>query len=89
MESLHLSFSRVIDAGIFNGIRIDSSFMLSHLFYADDAGYLSTLEKVIFLEWEFHHLVCMKLLHPKAVLNSMEAIRRDFFNGIPDGERKI
>ncbi|GJW31107.1 RNA-directed DNA polymerase, eukaryota [Tanacetum coccineum] len=26
---------------------------------------------------------------PKAVLNSMEAIRRDFFNGIPDGERKI
>ncbi|GJV76731.1 hypothetical protein Tco_1508315 [Tanacetum coccineum] len=26
---------------------------------------------------------------PKAVLNSMEAIRRDFFNEIPDGERKI
>ncbi|GJW92885.1 RNA-directed DNA polymerase, eukaryota [Tanacetum coccineum] len=37
MESLHLSFSRVIDAGIFTGIRIDSTTMISHLFYTDDA----------------------------------------------------
>ncbi|GJW44869.1 RNA-directed DNA polymerase, eukaryota [Tanacetum coccineum] len=40
MESLHLSFSRVIDAGIFTGVRIDSSTMISHLFYADDAVFI-------------------------------------------------
>nr|GFC92033.1 RNA-directed DNA polymerase, eukaryota [Tanacetum cinerariifolium] len=40
MESLHLSFSRAIEAGIFTGIKIDSSFTLSHLFYADDAVFI-------------------------------------------------
>nr|GEX18614.1 RNA-directed DNA polymerase, eukaryota [Tanacetum cinerariifolium] len=40
MESLHLSFSRVIDAGIFTGVRIDPSIMISHLFYADDAVFI-------------------------------------------------
>nr|GEW25036.1 RNA-directed DNA polymerase, eukaryota [Tanacetum cinerariifolium] len=42
MESLHLSFSRVIDAGIFTGVRIDSSLMISHLFYADDAVFIAS-----------------------------------------------
>nr|GEV80857.1 RNA-directed DNA polymerase, eukaryota [Tanacetum cinerariifolium] len=37
MESLHLSFSRVVEAGIFKGIRLISSLSLSHLFYADDS----------------------------------------------------
>ncbi|GKF19672.1 RNA-directed DNA polymerase, eukaryota, partial [Tanacetum coccineum] len=37
MESLHLSLSRAIEAGIFSGLRIDSSTLISHLFYADDA----------------------------------------------------
>ncbi|GJX70961.1 RNA-directed DNA polymerase, eukaryota [Tanacetum coccineum] len=37
MESLHLSFSRVVDAGMFKGIRLSNSLSLSHLFYADDA----------------------------------------------------
>ncbi|GJS49475.1 RNA-directed DNA polymerase, eukaryota [Tanacetum coccineum] len=40
MESLHLSFSRVVDAGIFKGIKIDNSTMISHLFYADDAVFV-------------------------------------------------
>ncbi|GJZ08952.1 RNA-directed DNA polymerase, eukaryota [Tanacetum coccineum] len=40
MESLHLSFSRVVDAGIFTGIKIDSSLTISHLFYADDAVFI-------------------------------------------------
>ncbi|GKD93012.1 RNA-directed DNA polymerase, eukaryota [Tanacetum coccineum] len=187
MESLHLSFSRVIDAGIFNGIRIDSSLMLSHLFYADDAVFIGEWSQGN-LKGIIHILRCFSLLSglsinlrkshllgvgipsscvheaatsigcsvmqapfkylgvmvggnmslvkawddtinklkvrlsrwklktlsiggrltllksvlgstpiynmslykvPKAVLNSMEAIRRDFFNGIPDGERKI
>nr|GEW34835.1 RNA-directed DNA polymerase, eukaryota [Tanacetum cinerariifolium] len=40
MESLHLSFSRVVDAGLFKGIRIGSSLMISHLFYVDDAVFI-------------------------------------------------
>nr|GFA33356.1 RNA-directed DNA polymerase, eukaryota [Tanacetum cinerariifolium] len=40
IESLHLSFSRVIDAGIFTGVRIDHSIMISHLFYTDDVVFI-------------------------------------------------
>ncbi|GJU81649.1 RNA-directed DNA polymerase, eukaryota [Tanacetum coccineum] len=40
MESLHLSFSRAVDEGIFTGIKIDSSLNISHLFYADDAVFI-------------------------------------------------
>ncbi|GJV72620.1 RNA-directed DNA polymerase, eukaryota [Tanacetum coccineum] len=37
MKSLHLSFCRVVQAGMFKGIRLNSSISVSHLFYADDA----------------------------------------------------
>nr|GEW44185.1 hypothetical protein [Tanacetum cinerariifolium] len=155
MESLHLSFSRVINAGIFTGVRIDPSIMISHLFYTDDAVFI-----VIFLVWGSHLvneaadlLGCsvmktpfkylgitvggstslvkswdetinklklrlsnwkLKTLSiggrftlikfvlgstpiynmslykvPKTVLNVMESIRRNFFNGIQDGDKKI
>nr|GEZ45835.1 RNA-directed DNA polymerase, eukaryota, reverse transcriptase zinc-binding domain protein [Tanacetum cinerariifolium] len=40
MESLHLSFSRAVEAGIFTGIKIYSSLTLSHLFYVDDAMFI-------------------------------------------------
>ncbi|GJZ58056.1 RNA-directed DNA polymerase, eukaryota [Tanacetum coccineum] len=40
MESLHISFQRVVDAGIFKGIAIGSSLVLSHMFYADDAVFM-------------------------------------------------
>ncbi|GJW56219.1 RNA-directed DNA polymerase, eukaryota [Tanacetum coccineum] len=40
MESLHLSFSRVFDAGIFKGLKINNSTTVSHLFYADDAVFV-------------------------------------------------
>nr|GFB69578.1 RNA-directed DNA polymerase, eukaryota [Tanacetum cinerariifolium] len=40
MESLHLSFSRAVEAGIFTGFRVDHSITLSHLFYADDAVFI-------------------------------------------------
>nr|GEZ35079.1 RNA-directed DNA polymerase, eukaryota [Tanacetum cinerariifolium] len=40
MESLHMSFSRVVDVRIFTGIKIDSSLTISHLFYADDAVFI-------------------------------------------------
>ncbi|GJV46621.1 RNA-directed DNA polymerase, eukaryota, reverse transcriptase zinc-binding domain protein [Tanacetum coccineum] len=37
MESLHVSFQRVVDAGMFKCITLGSSLHLSHMFYADDA----------------------------------------------------
>ncbi|GJX95923.1 RNA-directed DNA polymerase, eukaryota [Tanacetum coccineum] len=40
MESLHLSISRAITDGFFNGLHINASMSLSHLFYADDAVFL-------------------------------------------------
>nr|GEX01537.1 RNA-directed DNA polymerase, eukaryota [Tanacetum cinerariifolium] len=40
MESHHLSVSRAIEAGIFKGIKIDSTLNLSYLFYADDAVFI-------------------------------------------------
>nr|GFC62860.1 RNA-directed DNA polymerase, eukaryota [Tanacetum cinerariifolium] len=40
MESLHLSFSRVINAGIFIGVRVDPSIMISQLFYAYDVVFI-------------------------------------------------
>ncbi|GJX54549.1 RNA-directed DNA polymerase, eukaryota, reverse transcriptase zinc-binding domain protein [Tanacetum coccineum] len=40
MESLHISFQRVVDAGLFKGIKLGSSLQMSHLFYADDAIFM-------------------------------------------------
>nr|GEW71570.1 RNA-directed DNA polymerase, eukaryota [Tanacetum cinerariifolium] len=61
IESLHLSFSRVIDAGNFTSVWIDSSLMISHLFYADDAVFIG--------EWShdnlkgiMHMLRCFSLM---------------------------
>ncbi|GKC20760.1 RNA-directed DNA polymerase, eukaryota [Tanacetum coccineum] len=40
MESLHISFQRVVDAGMFKGITLSSSLQLSHMFYADDVVFV-------------------------------------------------
>nr|GFA54722.1 RNA-directed DNA polymerase, eukaryota, reverse transcriptase zinc-binding domain protein [Tanacetum cinerariifolium] len=40
MESLHLSFQRVVDASIFEGIKLSLSLSISHMFYADDAAFV-------------------------------------------------
>ncbi|GKC95436.1 RNA-directed DNA polymerase, eukaryota [Tanacetum coccineum] len=40
MESLHLSFSRVVDQGFFKGIQLPGQLSISHLFYADDAMFI-------------------------------------------------
>ncbi|GKD64091.1 RNA-directed DNA polymerase, eukaryota, reverse transcriptase zinc-binding domain protein [Tanacetum coccineum] len=48
MERLHRSFSRVIEAGLFKGISINNSLLISHLFYADDA--------VFVVEWNISNI---------------------------------
>ncbi|GKE96364.1 RNA-directed DNA polymerase, eukaryota, partial [Tanacetum coccineum] len=40
MESLYISFQRVVDTGMFSGIAMGTSWQLSHLFYADDAVFM-------------------------------------------------
>nr|GEX99612.1 RNA-directed DNA polymerase, eukaryota [Tanacetum cinerariifolium] len=40
MESLHLSFQKVEEAGLFKGMKIGPSISLSHMFYADDAVFV-------------------------------------------------
>nr|GEW06130.1 RNA-directed DNA polymerase, eukaryota, nucleotide-binding alpha-beta plait domain protein [Tanacetum cinerariifolium] len=40
MKSLHMSFSRVVDAGLFKGVRLQGSLFISHLFYVNDALFL-------------------------------------------------
>ncbi|GJS62333.1 RNA-directed DNA polymerase, eukaryota [Tanacetum coccineum] len=40
MESLHISFQRVIDEGLFTGINLNTTVNLSHLFYADDVIFI-------------------------------------------------
>nr|GEZ21415.1 RNA-directed DNA polymerase, eukaryota, reverse transcriptase zinc-binding domain protein [Tanacetum cinerariifolium] len=40
MESLHISFQRVVDVGLFKGIELAPSLNLSHMFYAHDAIFM-------------------------------------------------
>ncbi|GKD04882.1 RNA-directed DNA polymerase, eukaryota, reverse transcriptase zinc-binding domain protein, partial [Tanacetum coccineum] len=40
VESLHLSFQKVVDAGLFTGVSLNSSVHISHLLYADDVVFL-------------------------------------------------
>nr|GEV20640.1 RNA-directed DNA polymerase, eukaryota [Tanacetum cinerariifolium] len=63
MESLHVSFNNVVNDGLYNGIHIDDSLSLSHLFYVDDVIFvgkwnLSTIVNV--LEW-FHLALGLKI----------------------------
>ncbi|GJZ13713.1 RNA-directed DNA polymerase, eukaryota, partial [Tanacetum coccineum] len=44
MESLHISFNNILNFGLYKGIRIDESLMLSHLFYADDAVFIEEVD---------------------------------------------
>nr|GEX06310.1 RNA-directed DNA polymerase, eukaryota [Tanacetum cinerariifolium] len=40
METLHLTFKRVLNAGLYKGISLSDSFTISHLFYADDVVFI-------------------------------------------------
>nr|GEU33284.1 hypothetical protein [Tanacetum cinerariifolium] len=64
MESLHLSFTRIIDAGMFTGVMIDSSVMISHLFYADDTVFIG--------EWSQKNFKgIMYMLHCFSILSGL------------------
>nr|GEW06321.1 RNA-directed DNA polymerase, eukaryota [Tanacetum cinerariifolium] len=99
MESLHLSVSRAVEAGIFSGGNMSkikawdkiigklksrlSKWKLKTL----SIGGRLTLLKSVLGATPIYSISLYKV--PKFVLNSMESIRRNFFNGIQDGDRKI
>nr|GEV35383.1 RNA-directed DNA polymerase, eukaryota [Tanacetum cinerariifolium] len=63
VESLHLSFQRIVDAGRFYGIKISGGLLnLSHMFYADDAVLLANDVKVILLRLFMSSNVFIRLL---------------------------
>ncbi|GKB46311.1 RNA-directed DNA polymerase, eukaryota [Tanacetum coccineum] len=45
MESLHLSFKNVVNAGLYKGLPIDGSLILSYLFYANDVVFVGKWDK--------------------------------------------
>ncbi|GJY46578.1 RNA-directed DNA polymerase, eukaryota [Tanacetum coccineum] len=60
MESLHISFQRAVNAGMFKGIVLDSSMQLSHIFYADDAVFVgqwsnSNIDTIVHVLKCFHY----------------------------------
>ncbi|GKE33508.1 RNA-directed DNA polymerase, eukaryota, reverse transcriptase zinc-binding domain protein [Tanacetum coccineum] len=73
MESLHISFQRVVDAGLFTGIMLDNSLSVSHLFYADDAIFMGqwnqanidTITRVLNV---FHHASGLRINMNKSKL---------------------
>ncbi|GJU77534.1 hypothetical protein Tco_1274604 [Tanacetum coccineum] len=72
MESLHISFQRVVDAGMFHGIDVGGLVNLSHMFYADDAVFIG--------EWSESNIT--SLIHVldcfHKVVNSNSGILRQF-----------
>ncbi|GKC53420.1 hypothetical protein Tco_1076165 [Tanacetum coccineum] len=59
MESLHISFKRVVDADMFNGIVLNSVMHLSRMFYADDAVFMGqwstkNIDTIIYVLKYFH-----------------------------------
>nr|GEX41749.1 RNA-directed DNA polymerase, eukaryota [Tanacetum cinerariifolium] len=73
MESLHISFQRVVDAGMFKGIMLSPSLHLSHLFYADDAIFMgqwneSNLDTIVHVLECFHHASGLRINMSKSKL---------------------
>nr|GFB05469.1 RNA-directed DNA polymerase, eukaryota [Tanacetum cinerariifolium] len=98
MESLHLSFSRAVEEGLFKGICLNKSVSISHLFYADDAMFIGewsdtnlrgrlTLLKSVLGASPLYTMSIFKV--PRGVLKEMEAIRNHFFNGADPLDKKI
>ncbi|GJW51804.1 RNA-directed DNA polymerase, eukaryota [Tanacetum coccineum] len=98
MESLHLSFSRAVDEGLFKGVQLQGSISISHLFMRMMLCLLGT--GVMVGKCMSHHQAwddtVLKLRSrlsnwkvPKGILKTMEAIRSNFFNGFDSSVKKI
>nr|GEV22419.1 RNA-directed DNA polymerase, eukaryota [Tanacetum cinerariifolium] len=105
MKSLNMSFTRAIDEGVFKGVHLHGSTSISHLFYVNDVMFIGewsddnlkgetlsiggrlTLLKAVLGASPLYNMSIFKV--PKGILNSMEAIRSKFFNGMETSRNKI
>nr|GFB88224.1 RNA-directed DNA polymerase, eukaryota, reverse transcriptase zinc-binding domain protein [Tanacetum cinerariifolium] len=147
MESLHLSFGKILDADLFKGITINDSLTIFHLFYADDVVFIDKVDSTARLigcsmfstpfnylgvkvggamsklsswdevtskvysrlsKWKLntlsiggrltlinsvlssiplYHMSIFKV--PMSVLNLLELIRKNFFNGVDGSNKKM
>ncbi|GJY87322.1 RNA-directed DNA polymerase, eukaryota [Tanacetum coccineum] len=77
MESFHISFQRVVDAGMFQGIKIGGLVNLSHMFYADDAVFVgewseSNLSSLVHVLDCFHKVSGLKINMSKSKIMGIE-----------------
>nr|GEX54488.1 RNA-directed DNA polymerase, eukaryota, reverse transcriptase zinc-binding domain protein [Tanacetum cinerariifolium] len=73
MESLHISFQRVMDVGLFKGIELSHSLNLSHMFYADDAIFMgqwseSNIDTIVKVLDCFNRASCLRINMTKSNL---------------------
>ncbi|GKC35516.1 RNA-directed DNA polymerase, eukaryota, partial [Tanacetum coccineum] len=99
METLHLSFKRLINVGLYRGISINGSLTLSHLFYADDVvgcnmSYIGSWDDVIskvssrLSKWKIKSLsIGGRLTLLKSVLTSIPLYHMSIFK-VPMGVLK-
>ncbi|GJY85526.1 RNA-directed DNA polymerase, eukaryota, reverse transcriptase zinc-binding domain protein [Tanacetum coccineum] len=73
MESLHVSFQRVVDGGLFKGIELAPSLNLSHIFYVDDAIFMgqwseSNIDTIVHVLECFHRASGLRINMTKSKL---------------------
>ncbi|GJU94484.1 RNA-directed DNA polymerase, eukaryota, reverse transcriptase zinc-binding domain protein [Tanacetum coccineum] len=73
METLHISFQRIVNAGMFKGIMLSPYLQLSHLFYVDDVIFMgqwneSNLDMIAQVLECFHHASGLRLNMSKSKL---------------------
>ncbi|GKA79404.1 RNA-directed DNA polymerase, eukaryota, partial [Tanacetum coccineum] len=82
MESLHISFKRVMDAGLFSGIAINNSLTIYNFFYADDAFFvgkwvMSNIRTVVNVLKCFHMAYGLKLnIHKSKIMGVKFKLKR-------------
>ncbi|GJV40995.1 RNA-directed DNA polymerase, eukaryota, reverse transcriptase zinc-binding domain protein [Tanacetum coccineum] len=77
METLHISFQRVVDTGMYQGIKVGGLINLSHMFYADDAVFVgewseSNISSLIHVLDCFHKVSGLKINMSKSKLMGIE-----------------
>nr|GEY36819.1 RNA-directed DNA polymerase, eukaryota [Tanacetum cinerariifolium] len=68
MDTLHLSFQNVVNAGLFKGVVLNNSLQLSHLFYADDAIFIGVVVENSLVTSAANNIRCMTLSLPFSYL---------------------
>ncbi|GJT45478.1 retrovirus-related pol polyprotein from transposon TNT 1-94 [Tanacetum coccineum] len=95
MESLHISFKRVMDAGLFSGIAINNSLTISNFFYADDAFFvgkwvMSNIRTVVNVLKCFHMASGLKLnIHKSKIMGVKFELKRSDMSRISSWDEVI